>query len=251
MIDCHTFYHYMKTKMIIYGKNSVIEALKSQKKISEIYVKENFKFDDFTNSIIKKNKIKVMYLENKDFEKLTKTTKHQSIACQIEDFKYSTLEDIINKKNKKNLLIFILDSIEDPHNLGSIIRVGECLGVDGIIIPKNRSCQVNDTVYKTSAGAINHVKIAKVSNINYAIDILKENFINIVSTDADGKNIYDLDISGDIAIVIGSEGYGIHSLTRKKSDYIVSIPMFGKVNSLNASVASGIIGYEILRKNIK
>ena len=188
-------------------------------------------------------------MDQKFLEKYTQSQKHQGIACSIEDFKYSSVEEIILSKKNKPLLIFILDSIEDPHNLGSIIRVGECLGVNGIIIPKNRSCQVNETVYKTSAGAINHIKIAKVSNINYAIDKLKENFINIVSTDSKGDNIYNTKISGDIAIVIGSEGFGIHELTKKKSDYIVSIPMFGKVNSLNASVATGIIGYEILRKN--
>lgn len=238
--------------MIIYGKNSVTEAIRSEKKISEIYLKDNYKFDEEINNYIKRNKIKIKYLDIKALDKLTQTQKHQGIACLIEDFKYSTLDEIISsKKDDKPLLIFILDSIEDPHNLGSIIRVSECLGANGIIIPKSRSCQVNDTVYKTSAGAINHVKIARVSNINYAIDELKENFINIVSTDMDGQDIYKTNIVGDVAIVIGSEGFGIHSLTRKKSDYVVSIPMFGKVNSLNASVASGIIGYEILRKNLK
>lgn len=235
--------------MIIYGKNSVIEALKSNKKIEQLYLKEKFNINEEINEIIKKNKIKIKYVDQKFLEKYTQSQKHQGIACSIEDFKYSSVEEIILSKKNKPLLIFILDSIEDPHNLGSIIRVGECLGVNGIIIPKNRSCQVNETVYKTSAGAINHIKIAKVSNINYAIDKLKENFINIVSTDSKGDNIYNTKISGDIAIVIGSEGFGIHELTKKKSDYIVSIPMFGKVNSLNASVATGIIGYEILRKN--
>lgn len=235
--------------MIIYGKNSVIEALKSNKKIEQLYLKEKFNINEEINEIIKKNKIKIKYVDQKFLEKYTQSQKHQGIACSIEDFKYSSVEEIILSKKNKPLLIFILDSIEDPHNLGSIIRVGECLGINGIIIPKNRSCQVNETVYKTSAGAINHIKIAKVSNINYAIDKLKENFINIVSTDSKGDNIYNTKISGDIAIVIGSEGFGIHELTKKKSDYIVSIPMFGKVNSLNASVATGIIGYEILRKN--
>ncbi len=235
--------------MLIYGKNSVFEAIKSKKNIEEIFIRKGLENDPKIKGLISSRKFRVSLLSSDELNKLTNQERNQGIACQISDFKYCSVEDIIKNKKGKNLMLFILDSIEDPHNLGSIIRVAECLNIDGIIIPKNRSVKVNETVYKTSAGAVNNVKIAMVPNINYTIDILKDNFINIVSTAMNGENIYTSKISGDVAIVIGNEGAGIHSLTLKKSDKIVTIPMEGKINSLNASVATGIVAYEIYRKN--
>ena len=161
------------------------------------------------------------------------------------------MEDILNiakQKNKPNFIL-ILDGIEDPHNFGSIIRVAECLGVDGIIISKNRACPVNDTVSKVSAGAIEHMKIAKVTNINTEIERLKEQNIWVYACELGGIDLDTADLSGNIAIVMGSEGKGVSSLTKKICDGVVSMQMYGHVNSLNVSVATGIILYEIVRRN--
>ena len=156
--------------------------------------------------------------------------------------------DVAKCKNK-NHFILILDGVEDPHNFGSIIRVAECLGVDGIIISKNRACPVNDTVSKVSAGAIEHIKIAKVTNINTEIERLKEKNIWVYACELGGEDLDNANLTGNIAIVMGSEGKGVSALTRKICDGVVSMQMYGKVNSLNVSVATGIVLYEIVRKN--
>lgn len=160
------------------------------------------------------------------------------------------MEDILESK-PDNRLILILDEIEDPHNLGSIIRVAECMGVDGIVIPKIRSASVNETVIKTSAGATQYMKIAKVTNVNDAIRTLKDNFFNVYGLDMDGVKLGDAHLTGDLALVVGNEGSGIRNLTAKLCDGMVSIPMTGHVESLNASVATGIALYECFTKRAK
>ncbi len=237
--------------MKIKGRNAVREALNSDVNIIKIMVSNSSK-DKVLLDIVglaKKKGVKIQYLDNKILDK--ECDNNQGIVADTSDFKYSTVEDILQvaKDKNKNNLILILDGIEDPHNFGSIIRVAECLGVDGIIISKNRACPVNDTVSKVSAGAIEHVKIAKVTNINTEIERLKQKNIWVYACELGGEDLDSADLSGNIAVVMGSEGDGVSKLTRKICDGVVSMQMYGKVNSLNVSVATGIVLYEIVRKN--
>lgn len=237
--------------MKIKGRNAVREALNSDVNIIRIMVSNSSKDKVLLDivSLAKKKGVKIQYLDNKILDK--ECDNNQGIIADTSDFKYSTVEDILQvaKDKNKNNFILILDGIEDPHNFGSIIRVAECLGVDGIIISKNRACPVNDTVSKVSAGAIEHVKIAKVTNINTEIERLKQNNIWVYACELGGEDLDSADLSGNIAVVVGSEGDGVSRLTRKICDGVVSIQMYGKVNSLNVSVATGIVLYEIVRKN--
>lgn len=237
--------------MKIKGRNAVREAINSDVNIIKILASNSSK-DRVLLDILKlaKNKnIKIQYLDNKILDK--ECENNQGIIAETSDFKYSTVEDILRvaKDKNKNHFILILDGIEDPHNFGSIIRVAECLGVDGIIISKNRACPVNDTVSKVSAGAIEHVKIAKVTNINTEIERLKKENIWVYACELGGEDLDKANLSGDIAIVMGSEGKGVSALTRKICDGVVTMQMYGKVNSLNVSVATGIVLYEIVRMN--
>jgi len=235
--------------MQIEGRNPIKEALSlEQTKISKVYVAKGLHDLQPIIDLARKKGIRVEFLDRKMLDKMSETTHHQGVIAISEDFKYSTLDEILSSKGDKPLFLLILDNIEDPHNLGSIIRVGECLGVDGIVIPKNRAASVNSTVIKVSAGATSYVKIAQVTNINDVIRQLKEDFVTICCADMDGENIYNAHLTGDIALVIGNEGSGVKHLTRQLCDKVVAIPQFGKVNSLNASVACGIICSEIVRQ---
>ena len=237
--------------MKIKGRNAVREALNSDVNIIKIMASNSSKDKvllDILN-LAKKKGIKIQYLDNKILDRDCEN--NQGIIAETSEFRYSTVDDILNvakQKNKPNFIL-ILDGIEDPHNFGSIIRVAECLGVDGIIISKNRACPVNDTVSKVSAGAIEHMKIAKVTNINTEIERLKEQNIWVYACELGGIDLDTADLSGNIAIVMGSEGKGVSSLTKKICDGVFSMQMYGHVNSLNVSVATGIILYEIVRRN--
>ena len=237
---------------LILGRNAVIEALKSDRTIECLYVSKG----DLEGSIkvalgLAKDKgIVVKEADRRKFDVMCEGLNHQGIVAKVTPFKYCEVSDILEVAERKNEkpFIVILDEIEDPHNLGSIIRTAELCGVHGIIIPKRRNVGVTSTVYKCSAGAIEHMKIAKVTNINATIDILKEKGIWIYGADIEGKDFsYNTDFSGACALIIGSEGKGISSLTLKKCDLLVKIPMIGKINSLNASVAGGIMMYEVLK----
>ena len=237
--------------MKIKGRNAVREALNSNVNILKIMA-SNSSRDKVLLDILdlaKRKNVKIQYLDNRLLDK--ECENNQGIIAETSDFKYSSVEDILQvaiDKNK-NHFILILDGIEDPHNFGSIIRVAECLGVDGIIISKNRACPVTDTVSKVSAGAIEHIKIAKVTNINTEIERLKEKNIWVYACELGGEDLDSAKLSGNIAIVMGSEGKGVSALTRKLCDGVVTMQMYGKVNSLNVSVATGIVLYEIVRKN--
>jgi len=241
---------------IVEGRNAVIETLKSDRTIEQILVAKG----DLSGSInmilamAKEKKTVVKEVDRKKLDQMSLTGSHQGVIAQVTPFKYSEVEDILNyasERNEKPFLI-ILDEIEDPHNFGSIVRTADACGVHGIIIPKRRNVGVTPVVFKTSAGACEHMKIAKVTNINVAIDKLKENGIWIYGADMHGSEYcYDADMRGAIAMVIGSEGRGIAKLTRDKCDVLVKIPMVGKISSLNASVAGGILMYEILRQKMK
>ncbi len=235
--------------MQIEGKNAVRELFRSGKTIDKLIVENNLK-DKELSSLIKSardNGVKITNAPKSVLDKESKTGKHQGIIAFVTDFTYVELENILDNGGKPNFIL-ILDGVEDPHNLGSILRVSECAGVDGVIIGKHRCASVNETVCRVSAGASEHVKVARVTNINYAIEYLKDKGVWIYAADMDGATIYDTDLKGNCAIVIGSEGFGIHKVTKDLCDGVVSLPMFGKVNSLNASVATGVVAYEVVRQ---
>lgn len=240
----------------IEGRNSVIELLKSGKDINKLYIQKGERHGSIIEivKIAKENKIVISELEKAKLDKMSQTHNHQGVIATIPPYEYCDVEDIIElaKMKKEEPFILILDGIEDPHNLGSIIRTAECTGVHGIIIPKRRSALVNSTVNKTSAGAVQYVKIARVNNINETIKYLKDNNIWIYGTDMNGTSYYDeQDYKGGVAIVIGSEGFGINRLVKENCDFLVKIPMKGKISSLNASVSAGVLMYEIMKQRRK
>ncbi len=229
--------------MLVYGRNVAKEIFKNNKLVKKIILQANFEDKDII-SYIEKNKIPMEYMNKFDLSKFAKFS-HQGIILDIEDFLYSDIEDLISDDDAK---VVILDHLEDPHNLGAIIRTCEAAGINGIIIPRDRSVEVNSTVMKTSAGALENIKIAQVTNLVQAIKKLKEKSFWIVGTDMDNSTDYrDIDYSGKIAIVIGSEGNGMSHSVKNECDFIARIPMYGKINSLNASVAAGIMIYEVIR----
>ena len=229
--------------MYICGKNVAREYLESNEKVKKIYLAKNYNENEILKLINKKN-INTEYVDKYVLDKLTKEN-HQGIVMQVPDFEYSSLDDFINKDNS---FVVILDHIEDPHNFGAIIRTCEAAGVDGIIIPKNRSVDVTSTVIRTSVGASKYVPICQITNLTNTINELKKKGFWVVGTDMDGTSYDEIDYSGKICIIIGNEGSGIGHLVRENCDFIASIPMIGKINSLNASVAAGIIIYEAVRK---
>lgn len=235
--------------MYVYGKNVAKELFNNNKTIYKAYLQENLKGSNIDN-MLTKNNVKTTYLSKKDLDKITKEN-HQGVILEIDDYNYYSLDEAL-KNASSNPFIVILDHIEDPHNFGAIIRTCEAAKVDFIIIPKNRSASVNATVMKTSAGALSNVKIVMVTNLNNTIKKLKDSGYWIVGTDMDTNVSYDdLDYDMPICLIIGSEGFGMSKLVKDNCDFIVSIPMYGKVNSLNASVASAIIIYEVLEKRKK
>lgn len=223
--------------MYIYGKNVATEYLKTKNKIKKIYLSKNFKDDIDTNNI------PVKYMEKYEMDKMVDGL-HQGIILEVEDYKYADIDDIINTPNA---LIVILDHLEDPHNFGAIIRTCEAAGVTGIIIPKDRSVEVNATVIKVSTGTTENMKITKVTNLVQTIKELKEKNFWIVGTDMHGTDYDKIDYKGNIAIVIGNEGSGMSRLVKENCDFIATIPMIGTTDSLNASVSTGIIVYEAIK----
>lgn len=231
--------------MLVFGRNVAKEILKSDKKVEKIIIQEDFN-DDSVISLIEKRGIRPQTMSKREFSRFDKYS-HQGIILYIEDFKYCEIEDFIYEENSK---VVILDHLEDPHNLGAIIRTCEAAGINGIILPKDRSVSVNSTVMKTSTGALENVNIAMVTNLNQTIKKLKDNGFWIVGTDMENSVDYrEIDYSGKIALVIGSEGFGMSESVKKSCDFIARIPMNGKINSLNASVAAGIMIYEVIRSN--
>lgn len=236
---------------LIIGRNPVIEALKSGKQIDTVYVDS-----DSGGSIglickmAKERDIVVKQVSSQKLDSMSDGKSHQGVIASGACAEYSSVEEILAKAKEKGTdpFIIICDEIEDPHNLGAIIRTAEAAGADGVIIPKRRSASLNQTVYKTSAGAASYVPVARVSNLAAAIDELKENGVWIYGTDASGEDYTKVDTSGPCAIVIGSEGFGMSRLTKEKCDFLLKLPMFGQVNSLNASVAAGIFMYETVRR---
>lgn len=240
--------------MLIEGKNAVREALNSELTVNKLMADKNLEHrKDEIISLAYQNKVKVEFVPKFILDKKSQTAHHQGYIAEAVDFKYAEVEDILKKAEDKNEKPFIvlLDGIEDPHNFGAIIRSCECAGVHGIIIPKNRACQVNETVIRTSTGAISNMLIAKVTNLKESIDTLKENGIWVFVAEIGGENIYDKNLNQPIAVVIGSEGNGVKQSLRSYCDGIITLPLKGSVNSLNASVACGVVIFEILRQRLK
>jgi len=231
--------------MQIYGKNVAIEKLNSKSKINKIYLSNKFNDKEILSLISKKN-INTKVLDNKVLDKMCKGL-HQGIILEVEDVKTYTFDEVIPNIDKEYPLVVILDHLEDPHNLGAIIRSSEAFGVDAIILPNDRSVQITSTVVKTSVGTIEKMKIINVTNLNTTIKKLQDLGYWIVGTDMEGIDYTSIDYKTKIAIVIGNEGKGISRLVSENCDYLAKIPMKGTVNSLNASVACGIFLSEIVR----
>ncbi|MBR3134079.1 MAG: 23S rRNA (guanosine(2251)-2'-O)-methyltransferase RlmB [Clostridia bacterium] len=240
----------------IEGRNSVLELLKSSRDINKLYIQKGEKHGSILEiiALAKEKKVVISEIEKSKMDKISQTSNHQGVIAIVPPFDYCEIDDIIYeaKSKNENPFILILDGIEDPHNLGSIIRTAECAGVHGIIIPKRRAAQVNSTVSKTSAGAVQYVKIARVNNINEAIKELKEKDVWIYGTDMNAKTAYNKEnYNAGVGIVIGNEGSGISRLVKENCDILIKIPMEGKINSLNASVSAGIIMYEVANQRNK
>jgi len=240
--------------MKIEGRNAVSEAINSGTTIDRLIVERGLK-DVGANKIIdsaNSRGIKIFFRDKITLDRESVSKRHQGFIAEVTDFKYDTLEDILAHAESKgeSPFIILLDGVEDPHNLGSVLRVAECAGVHGVVIPRHRAVSVNETVIKVSSGASAHMKVAKVTNINDAIDALKAKGVWVYAADMSGKDLFKTNLTGAAAFVIGGEGKGIKKLTREKCDAVVSIPMFGKVNSLNASVATGVVIYEYLRQKL-
>ncbi len=238
--------------MNIEGKNSVYEALVAGKTFNKLMVAKGLS-DDHSNKIInlaRQNNISITFVDKKVLDRQSETNRHQGFIAEITDFVYSEIEDVINiaAQRGEQPFVVILDNIEDPHNLGSIVRVCECAGVHGVVIPKQRACLVNATVLKTSAGACNHLPICRVANINQMIERLKKEGFWIYCADMDGEYVYKTNLTGPVGVVIGSEGKGVSRLTKELCDGVIKLPMYGKVNSLNASTATSAVVYEIVRQ---
>ena len=233
--------------MIVSGRNNVKEILKNFKKnnsIKKAVLQNNFNELDIL-ALLKKENIPIKYMEKVKMDALAKNN-HQGVILEIGDYNYCNIDDIVG--NKETCKIIILDHLEDPHNLGAIVRTVEASGVDGIILPVNRSVSVNETVMKTSVGTLYDVKICQVTNLNNTIKYLKKKGFWIYGADMDGESYTNIKFAPKSCLIIGNEGNGIARIVRESSDYIVSIPMYGKVNSLNASVAAGILIYEMVKK---
>lgn len=240
----------------IEGRNPVLEALKSDAEIDKIYVMNHFK-DPILYQIVKlanEKKIPVSRVEKQKLDRMSEVKNHQGVIAAVSQAKYVSVQEILESayEKGKNPFLVILDGIEDTHNLGAIVRSAECAGCDGVIIPKRRAAGVNSGAYKASAGAVNYMKIARVTNLNTTILELQEQGVMIVGTDAGANMSYkDPDLTVPLAIVIGSEGYGMSEHVKQKCDTLVSLPILGHVNSLNASVCAGIMIYEALDQRMK
>ena len=236
--------------MNVEGRNAVYEVLASSKTVDKVLVQNGMRDEESRRLIaaIRDSGVKFSYADKAVLDKMSTTRRHQGFIAVVTDFSYSDLDEIIEDCVRESGVIAVLDGVEDVHNLGSIIRVCECAGVKGLVIGKRRSASVTDVVMRISEGSLNHVKIARVNNINDAIDEMKKRGVWVYALELGGENIYKTDLKGTIALVIGGEDTGVNKLTQKKSDRVLSIPMLGKINSLNASVAAGVALFEALRQ---
>lgn len=241
-------------ELTIEGRNAVLEAFRAERPVDKVFVLDGSK-DGPIRTIIreaKKTDAIINFVNKERLDQISPTGKHQGVVAYVAAYEYSEMEDIFKEAEEKGQppFIVLLDGIEDPHNLGAIIRTAHQAGVHGIIIPKRRAVGLTATVARTSAGAINYLPIVKVTNISNTIEDLKKRNMWFVCADTDGELMYDLDLKGPIGLVIGNEGKGVSRLVKEKCDFNAKIPMFGQVDSLNASVAMGVMAYEIVRQRL-
>lgn len=241
-------------ELTIEGRNAVLEAFRSGKTIDKLFVQDGCK-DGPILSITRearKHDTLIKYVPRERLDQLSETGKHQGVIACAAAYEYAEVEDILKNARDKGEepFIFLLDNIEDPHNLGAIIRTANLAGAHGVIIPKRRAVGLTATVAKTSAGALNYTPVAKVTNLAATIDELKKEGLWFVCADMGGESMYRLNLKGPIGLVIGNEGEGVSRLVKEKCDYIASIPMKGDIDSLNASVAAGVLAYEIVRQRL-
>lgn len=242
------------TEFTIEGRNAVIEAYRSGKPIDKIFILDGCQ-DGPIMTIkreAKKHGTLIKFVEKERLDQMSETKKHQGVIAYAAAYEYAQVEELLQVAKDKGEppFLFLLDNIEDPHNLGAIIRTANLAGAHGVIIPKNRAVGLTATVARTSAGALNYTKVAKVTNISKTMEDLKKEGMWFVCGDMDGTKMYDLDLKGSIGLVIGNEGAGVSRLVKEKCDFIASIPMKGDIDSLNASVAAGVLAYEIVRQRM-
>ena len=242
-------------EMTIEGRNAVMEAFRSGKTIDRVYVLKGCQ-DGPINSILRearKHDTLVNFVAKERLDQMSETGKHQGVIASAAAYAYAEVEDMLKLAEEKGEppFLFLLDDIEDPHNLGAIIRTANLAGAHGVIIPKRRAVGLTATVARTSAGALNYTPVAKVTNLSATIEELKEKGLWFVCADMGGTTMYDLNLTGPIGLVIGNEGDGVSRLVKEKCDFVASIPMKGEINSLNASVAAGVLAYEIVRQRLK
>ena len=245
----------LEESTVIIGRNAVLEAIRAERTIERLYVLEG-PADGAMQSVLraaKKKNIRINFVKKDRLNKLAESDKHQGAVAIAAAYAYAEVDDILKAARDKNEppFIIILDGIEDPHNLGAIIRTANQAGAHGVIIPKRHAARLTAVVAKTSAGALNYTPVAKVTNLARTIDELKEAGLWFACADMDGELMYDCNLTGAIGLVIGSEGSGAGKLVKEKCDFTVKIPMFGQVDSLNASVAAGVLSYEIVRQRLK
>ena len=241
-------------ELTIEGRNAVMEAFRSGKTIDKLFVLKNCQ-DGPVNSILRearKHDVIVSFVAKERLDQMSKTGKHQGVIASAAAYEYAEVEDILNLAREKGEppFIFLLDNIEDPQNLGAIIRTANLAGAHGVIIPKRHAVGLTATVAKTSAGALNYTPVAKVTNLGATMEELKKEGLWFVCADMGGTTMYDLNLTGPIGLVIGNEGEGVGRLVKEKCDYVASIPMKGDIDSLNASVAAGVLAYEIVRQRM-
>ena len=239
---------------IIEGRNPVIEALRAGKSIDKLFILDGCN-DGPVMTIkreAKKKDIFVKYVNKERLDQLSETGKHQGVIAYSAAYEYSDIEDIFElaKRRGEDVFVIVLDNIEDPHNLGAIIRTANLAGAHGVIIPKNRAVGLTSTVARTSAGALNYTPVVKVTNISQTIEELKKRGLWFACADMDGDTMYSLNLTGPIGLVIGNEGEGVSRLVKEKCDFVASIPMKGDIDSLNASVATGVLAFEIVRQRL-
>lgn len=240
--------------LVIEGRNAVLEALRSGKPMDKLYVLDGCQ-DGPIRTIVreaKKHDVILQFVTKERLNQLSETGKHQGVIAHAAAYEYAQVEDMLElaKSRGEDPFIFLLDNIEDPHNLGAIIRTANLAGAHGVIIPKRRAVGLTATVARTSAGALNYTPVARVTNLKKTVEDLKKQGLWFVCADMDGTVMYDLDLKGPIGLVIGNEGEGVSRLMKENCDFVAGIPMKGDIDSLNASVAAGVLAYEIIRQRL-
>lgn len=240
---------------MVAGRNAVMEALKGSRSVNKLMI-ANGSTEGSIKEIIavaKEKGVNIQYWDRSKLDSIARGIRHQGVLAQVAPVQYAELEDILQVAKDRNEppFIVLLDELEDPHNLGAILRTADAAGVHGVLIPKHRSCPLSSTVAKTSAGAVEHVPVARVGNLVQTIKKLKQEGLWVAAADMDGKDYYDTDLTGPLLLIIGSEGQGVGRLVKEQCDFVVRIPMVGKINSLNASVAGSILMYEAMKQRHK